>query len=143
MCRVSKQRPIFGVAGKEAGNLAELDDAVGPAPPGRSRYCSVEEMVMHRVSGGGRTSRCPVKVLVIDVGGTNVKVLVTGKRAPRKVRSPDNRRLSRNRIRPIPFRGYSTSDLGKHARGLHGRPGHIVLRATERLNRPVDPNSTN
>jgi len=44
-------------------------------------------MVMHRVSGNGRISGCPVKVLVIDVGGTNVKVLVTGKRVPRKVPS--------------------------------------------------------
>ena len=33
------------------------------------------------------TSHRPPKVLVIDVGGTNVKVLVTGKRTPRKVPS--------------------------------------------------------
>lgn len=35
---------------------------------------------------GGKVRRLP-KVLVIDVGGTNVKVLVTGKRTPRKVPS--------------------------------------------------------
>jgi polyphosphate glucokinase len=40
-----------------------------------------------RVKNGGKTSRRPLKVLVIDVGGTNVKVLASGKRAPRKVPS--------------------------------------------------------
>ena len=39
-----------------------------------------------RVKDDGRIRR-PPKVLVVDVGGTNVKVLATGKRAPRKVRS--------------------------------------------------------
>lgn len=40
-----------------------------------------------RVKDDGRMPRRPPKVLVIDVGGTNVKVLATGKRAPRKVSS--------------------------------------------------------
>lgn len=33
------------------------------------------------------TSSRPRKVLVVDVGGTNVKILVTGKRTPRKIAS--------------------------------------------------------
>lgn len=37
--------------------------------------------------GDGKRVRRPTKVLVIDVGGTNVKLLVTGKRAPRRVPS--------------------------------------------------------
>ena len=44
-------------------------------------------MVKHRVSSDGRMSRRRLKVLVVDVGGTNLKVLATGKRAPRKVPS--------------------------------------------------------
>jgi polyphosphate glucokinase len=40
-----------------------------------------------RVKNDGKTPRRPLKVLVIDVGGTNVKVLASGKRAPRKVPS--------------------------------------------------------
>ena len=40
-----------------------------------------------RVRDNSRTPRRPPKVLVIDVGGTNVKVLATGKRTPRKVPS--------------------------------------------------------
>jgi predicted NBD/HSP70 family sugar kinase len=42
-------------------------------------------MVKHRVSRDGPTSR--LKVLVVDVGGTNLKVLATGKRSPRKTPS--------------------------------------------------------
>jgi predicted NBD/HSP70 family sugar kinase len=37
--------------------------------------------------GDGKRISRPTKVLVIDVGGTNVKILVTGKRVPRKVPS--------------------------------------------------------
>lgn len=40
-----------------------------------------------RVRDSGRASGRSVKVLVIDVGGTNVKVLATGKRTVRKVSS--------------------------------------------------------
>ena len=40
-----------------------------------------------RLEGEERTPRSSHKVLVIDVGGTNVKVLATGKRTPRKVPS--------------------------------------------------------
>ncbi len=39
------------------------------------------------VKNDSRTSRRPPKVLVIDVGGTNVKALASGKRTPRKVPS--------------------------------------------------------
>ncbi len=44
-------------------------------------------MAAQRVKGDGRIPRRPNKVLVVDVGGTNVKLLATGKREPRKVRS--------------------------------------------------------
>ena len=44
-------------------------------------------MAARRVRADGERSRRPTKVLVIDVGGTNVKILVTDKRAPRKVPS--------------------------------------------------------
>ena len=40
-----------------------------------------------RLKDEGRTPRSSNRVLVIDVGGTNVKVLATGKRTPRKVPS--------------------------------------------------------
>lgn len=39
------------------------------------------------VRGGGGRLDNPINVLVIDVGGTNVKVLATGQRTPRKIPS--------------------------------------------------------
>jgi len=44
-------------------------------------------MAASRVRDGRGRSNNPLNVLVIDVGGTNVKVLATGKRTPRKVAS--------------------------------------------------------
>jgi hypothetical protein len=44
-------------------------------------------MAAQRVKGDGRILRRPINVLVVDVGGTNVKLLATGKRGPRKARS--------------------------------------------------------
>lgn len=44
-------------------------------------------MATSRAKNDGMSPRRPTKVLVIDVGGTNVKILVTGKREPRKVPS--------------------------------------------------------
>src|SRR5262249_50370748 len=44
-------------------------------------------MAKHRGNSDGRMSRRRLKVLVVDVGGTSVKVLATGKRTPRKIPS--------------------------------------------------------
>ena len=44
-------------------------------------------MATHQGRTDERNTRRPPKVLVVDVGGTNVKILATGKRAPRKVPS--------------------------------------------------------
>ena len=44
-------------------------------------------MAARRVKGDEKKPRRRAKVLVIDVGGTNVKILMTGKREPRKVPS--------------------------------------------------------
>lgn len=44
-------------------------------------------MAMRRVKGDDRIPRRPFKVLVVDVGGTNVKILVNGKRKPRRQKS--------------------------------------------------------
>jgi len=47
-------------------------------------------MATSRTKSGEKRPHRPTKVLVIDVGGTNVKILVTGRREPRKVPSgPD------------------------------------------------------
>ena len=43
------------------------------------------KMVARRAKSDGKSHHRTTKVLVIDVGGTNVKILVTGKRAHRKV----------------------------------------------------------
>ena len=40
-----------------------------------------------RGKDGSRTHRNSPNVLVVDVGGTNVKILVSGKRMPRKISS--------------------------------------------------------
>jgi hypothetical protein len=44
-------------------------------------------MEARRAKGDGKRPRRATKVLVVDVGGTNVKILVTGKREPRKIPS--------------------------------------------------------
>lgn len=44
-------------------------------------------MAARRVKGNGGRPRSPIKVLVIDVGGTNVKVLGTSRSTPRKIPS--------------------------------------------------------
>jgi len=44
-------------------------------------------MPRRQLTGDATNRRPPRKVLVVDVGGTHVKVLATGKRTPRKVRS--------------------------------------------------------
>lgn len=44
-------------------------------------------MTARSVRGGGGRSNNPINVLVVDVGGTNVKILVTGKHEPRKIPS--------------------------------------------------------
>ena len=44
-------------------------------------------MTKHRVNIDRGMAHPPLKVLVVDIGGTNVKVLATGKRGPRKIRS--------------------------------------------------------
>jgi hypothetical protein len=44
-------------------------------------------MPARRAKGSRKRPHRPTKVLVIDVGGTNIKILVTGKREPRKVPS--------------------------------------------------------
>jgi len=45
---------------------------------------------VHRPRGPGTLLEAPVKVLVVDVGGTNLKLLSTGRRTPRKVPSGDD-----------------------------------------------------
>lgn len=44
-------------------------------------------MARLQVEVDGKIPRHPIKVLVVDVGGTNVKILATGKRKPRKEKS--------------------------------------------------------
>ena len=44
-------------------------------------------MTTPRTKNDGKAYRSSHKVLVIDVGGTNVKILATGKRTPRKIAS--------------------------------------------------------
>lgn len=44
-------------------------------------------MTVQSVRGGGGRLNNPINVLVIDVGGTNIKILTTGQREPRKIPS--------------------------------------------------------
>ena len=44
-------------------------------------------MATRRVTGDGNIPDRPTNVLVIDVGGTNVKLLLTGQREPRRIAS--------------------------------------------------------
>lgn len=72
-----------------------------------------------------RISRHSVKVLVIDVGGTNVKVLATGKRAPRKI--PSGRTMTAQKMVEAVRRlaadwSYHVISLGYPGAVLRGRP---------------------
>ena len=57
--------------------------------PKTSHKARGPQWTIPRVKDGSRTrtSRRRLNVLVVDVGGTNVKILVTGKRTPRKIAS--------------------------------------------------------
>ena len=57
-------------------------------------------MEVKRAKDDGKSPRRPTKVLVINVGGTNVKILVTGKRAPRKIPSGSTM-TARNMVKAI------------------------------------------
>ena len=48
---------------------------------------SLRQWTTPRSKNDGKAHRSPHKVLVIDMGGTHVKILTTGKRTPRKVPS--------------------------------------------------------
>ncbi len=64
--------------------LAEADSSM---MRNASRKAGRSQRTPSRVKDDGKASRRSLKVLVIDVGGTNVKVLATGERTPRKVPS--------------------------------------------------------
>ena len=52
-----------------------------------TKNTSRRQWTQQRVKDDGETPGSSKKVLVIDVGGTNVKILATGKRMPRKISS--------------------------------------------------------
>ncbi|HWV45321.1 MAG TPA: ROK family protein [Nitrospira sp.] len=55
-----------------------------------TRSTSGRQWTPPREKYDGKAHRNSNKVLVVDVGGTNVKILATGKRAPRKISSGPN-----------------------------------------------------
>ena len=70
--------------------------------------------------------RRPKKVLVIDVGGTHVKILVTGKRVPRKVNSGPTmtaRKMVDAVKRLTMDWSYEAVSIGYPGPVFHGRPG--------------------
>jgi len=82
-------------------------------------------MVKHRLNSDGRTSRRFLKVLVVDVGGTNLKVLATGKRVPRKIPSGPNmtaRQMVQEVQRLAADWPYEVVSLGYPGPVLNGRP---------------------
>jgi polyphosphate glucokinase len=70
--------------------------------------------------------RRPKKVLVIDVGGTNVKILVTGKRVPRKVNSGPTMTARKmvDAVKRLTIDwSYEAVSIGYPGPVFHGRPG--------------------
>ncbi|HET6674067.1 MAG TPA: ROK family protein, partial [Nitrospiraceae bacterium] len=77
------------------------------------------------VTNNGRVQYRLPRVLVVDVGGTNLKILVTGKRAPRKVRSGPTMTAERmvEAVRQLAADwSYDVIALGYPGAVLHGRP---------------------
>jgi len=56
------------------------------------RNAQGRQWMFPRIENQWKTPRSSNRVPVIEVGGTNAKVLATGKRTPRKVSSPLKRR---------------------------------------------------
>jgi len=82
-------------------------------------------MAASRTKRGGKVSHRPPKVLVIDVGGTNVKILVSGKREPRKV--PSGHDMTASGMVEVVKRladdwSYDVISLGYPGAVLGGRP---------------------
>lgn len=82
-------------------------------------------MVTRRVKDDGKLPRNPVKVLVVDVGGTNVKILVNGKRKPRKQKSGPSM-TARQMVEAVQHLAadwsYEVVSLGYPGAVRHGRP---------------------
>ncbi len=82
-------------------------------------------MATRRGKSDRRISRRPIKVLVIDVGGTNVKILVTGKRAPHKIPSGPTM-TARNMVKAVQRLAadwsYDVISLGYPGAVIGGRP---------------------
>ena len=73
-----------------------------------------------------RIRRRPKKVLVIDVGGTHVKILVTGKRVPRKVNSGPTMTARKmvDAVKRLTIDwSYEAVSIGYPGPVFHGRPG--------------------
>jgi hypothetical protein len=82
-------------------------------------------MMTHRVKDDGKRSRRPLNVLVIDVGGTHVKILTTGKREPHKIPSGPAmtaRRMVHEVRRAAADWSYEAVSLGYPGAVLNGRP---------------------
>jgi polyphosphate glucokinase len=74
----------------------------------------------------GRILRRPKKVLVIDVGGTHVKILMTGKRVMRKVNSGPTMTARKmvDAVKRLTIDwSYEAVSIGYPGPVLHGRPG--------------------
>jgi len=74
----------------------------------------------------GRIRRRPKKVLVIDVGGTHVKILMTGKRVMRKVNSGPTMTARKmvDAVKRLTIDwSYEAVSIGYPGPVLHGRPG--------------------
>jgi len=74
----------------------------------------------------GRIRRRPKLVLVIDVGGTHVKILMTGKRVPRKVNSGPTMTARKmvDAVKRLTIDwSYEAVSIGYPGPVLHGRPG--------------------
>ena len=84
-------KPTSRGAGRGTAASAAPADVDKPLPHARTRPKQVRTGAgvspVDRPRGQARSAAGPVGVLVIDVGGTNVKVLATGQRQPRKMPS--------------------------------------------------------
>src|SRR5262245_29411671 len=88
---MASTKPTFRGAGRGTAATAAPADVNKPLPRARARLRQVETSegasTVDRPRGLAQSAAGFVRVLVIDVGGTNVKVLVTGQHQPRRIPS--------------------------------------------------------
>jgi hypothetical protein len=103
-----------------------LSRAEGPCEHHRAVHAVADELCgPRRARRAPRGSPAPRRVLVVDVGGTHVKALVSGEKKPRKLRSGPEltaAQMVAKVLRATARSSYDAVSIGYPGPVLHGRP---------------------